>query len=390
MPQVLSPDERAERLKQAGCSIISHILYKDAMEADRDGSNPLATRIDDGFYRIVQHRDDNTVADASLELPSDVAIENALPIQMEVDPGLHTRIWRLTRQYGAEDLFTIAPYRTPTTSSKKPRIGVTTLKKGEAIYAGSSMCYPTWIIESKSATYYTDKDGKLKTIHRFAIAEAGSDQCWQTDGDGKVTLQTLFHSGFRLTSPLQVKPAYLEAGLPPPRQLYELIEAVGEDFVAFSAPKEISVTSPDAVPVKKFYFATSKLGDRELSSFASIQLATDARDQGWASEPHRGLWSWFEIAIFTKLPEHDEKVTPDMIKSGPKGEPLTWLSHKLPLSKEYKEQKGVRFAKDHEIWKFVQSGDYIGVLACAQYALWKAESRNGKLLVQELFVGDAK
>ncbi|KAG8794857.1 hypothetical protein FRC12_020714 [Ceratobasidium sp. 428] len=191
-------------------------------------------------------------------------------------------------------------------------------------------------------------------------------------------------------SPPQVKPADLELGLPPPRQLYELIAAVGEDFVAFSAPKGISVTSPDAVPVKKFYFATSKLGDRELSCFASIQLETDARDQGWADEPHRGLWSWFEIAIFNKLPKHDETVTPDMIKSGPKGEPLTWLSQKRPLSKEYKEQKGVRFAKDHEIWKFVQSGDYIGVLACAQYARWNAESKSGKLLVQELFVGDPK
>ncbi|KAG9119261.1 hypothetical protein FRC07_005782 [Ceratobasidium sp. 392] len=90
------------------------------------------------------------------------------------------------------------------------------------------------------------------------------------------------------------------------------------------------------------------------------------------------------------MPEEGQTVTPDMIKAGPKGEPLTWLSHTLPLNKNYAVQKGPLFGKDHEIWGFIEQDDYIGVLACAQYARWKAESRSGKLMVRELIAGDPK
>ncbi|KAG9084801.1 hypothetical protein FRC07_013549 [Ceratobasidium sp. 392] len=130
MPQVLHPNARVDKLKEAGRTVISHILYDDAAEANLTGSDPLKTDISDGFYRIVQHRDDGTVADASLNLPSDVAVDTALPVQMEVDPGLHTRTWRLTRQYGIEDSFTIVPYKTPIEAvNKKRELGTTTFIK---------------------------------------------------------------------------------------------------------------------------------------------------------------------------------------------------------------------------------------------------------------------
>ncbi|KAG8722951.1 hypothetical protein FRC09_005435 [Ceratobasidium sp. 395] len=369
MPRVLSPDERADRLQRAGYTIISHTLHDDAVEHGRTGSHQLTTDIGDGVYRIVQYRDDDTVADASLDLPPDVAAKTVLPMQMEVDPGLHTRLWRLTRQYGAENLFTIVPYHTPTNNPENSRIGATTLIEDDAICVGPSKYYPNWIIQCKARTPVKYSSGTSKTISHYMIGEAGGDQCWQTDDDEKITA------------------GYAEGGLPPPPQLYELCPATShEDVVVYSASGGISVMSPHATPVKKFYFGTDQLNGQKLSSFLSIQLETDAHDQGWATDPQRGLWSWFEIAIFRNLPGPDQIVTPDMIKPGPNGKPLTWLSHTLPLSREYHVQKGACFAKDHEIWKFVQSGDYIGVLACAQYAYWKAVARSGRLLVQEVLI----
>ncbi|KAG8786212.1 hypothetical protein FRC12_016803 [Ceratobasidium sp. 428] len=77
-----------------------------------------------------------------------------------------------------------------------------------------------------------------------------------------------------------------------------------------------------------------------------------------------------------------------MIKPGPNRKPLSWFLDWLPLSWDYHAQKGFCFAKDHEIWWFIQRGDYIGVLACAQYAYWEAKSQRARLLVQEVFVGN--
>ncbi|KAG9127422.1 hypothetical protein FRC07_013986 [Ceratobasidium sp. 392] len=338
MPEVLHPDARADKLKQAGQTVISHILYDEAEKANRTGSNPLKTDIRDGFYRIIQHRCDNTVADACLDLD----FEDALPVKMKVinSDSPIPRIWRLTRQYGCGNSFTIVPVVDPS-DYVKHELGPTTLIKDGEIYVEGSKCYPIWTIESKAATSYFEEDGTLKTIHRFRIEEIGSDRrCWWTDEDGKIV------SGQAV------------GGRPPPNQLYELVEAVGIEIDAFEALEEISVTASSAALVKKFYFGSGDRCGREFSNLLSFQLETDARDQGWASEPPWGLWSWFELAIFTKLPGEGQTVTPDMMKAGPKGEPLTWLS----LSKDYSVDRGLLFHKDHEIWRFIGQDDYIGVL----------------------------
>ncbi|KAG9124567.1 hypothetical protein FRC07_011107 [Ceratobasidium sp. 392] len=321
----LSPDERVEMLKQSGCTIVSHILYDDAMAANQTGSDPLKTHISDGFYRIVQYRKDKTAGDAVAETDAHV--------QMEVDPQLHTRVWRFTRQYGIENAFTIVPQNVPTDS-----------------------------------TAWFANHGRPVTKDKIRIEAIGADHCWQTERGGKVVL------------------AKSKAGLPPPQQLYELVEIATEDFVTYSNPNQIFVEARNATVVKKLYFGTPQLDAQKLSRYISFQLETNSRDQGWASEPQRGLWSWFDLAIFTRLPSEGQDVTPNMIKSGPNGKPLTWMSHKLPLTGQWEIQQGIVFGKDHELWKHLEPGDYVGVLACAQYAYWKAEARNGTLMIQEMVV----
>jgi hypothetical protein len=89
----------------------------------------------------------------------------------------------------------------------------------------------------------------------------------------------------------------------------------------------------------------------------SCQLSTNARDQGWASNPDQGVWTWFELCILNGPTSSDEFTDKD----------VKWDANgAMELSSEYKDQTGKLFDKHSELWKRVEVGNMIGVLVCAQ------------------------
>lgn len=168
-------------------------------------------------------------------------------------------------------------------------------------------------------------------------------------------------------------------------EIYEFTLISPEPTTTISSTKALSVIASGADIVKKYYFGT-EIAESKRPLYLSVQLETDARDQGWATSPERGLWSWFELAIFSKdnIPSDLQTVTNSQIKKDANGKALTWFSHSLPLSSTYAVQTGTIFGKDHEIWKHLGDGDYIGALGCAEYAQWECDARGGKLHFVEL------
>lgn len=179
-------------------------------------------------------------------------------------------------------------------------------------------------------------------------------------------------------------------GHPSPHEIYQFILVSPEQTVTISSTKTLSVTASGPDIVKKYYFG-AEIPASKLPLYLSVQLETDARDQGWASYPDQGRWSWFELAIFSKgkVPSDLENVSDSQIKKNSSGKSLTWLSHTLPLSKTYATQTGLAFGKDHEIWKHLDDGDYIGVLGCAEYNKWECDARSGKLNFLELTIDES-
>ncbi|KAG8761231.1 hypothetical protein FRC11_014201 [Ceratobasidium sp. 423] len=363
MSNPLHPDDHAKWLTNHDHDILSSIKRD---PTSRSSSRPLGTYIEDGFYRIVQRQQNQNIADACLS--AGPGGQSGYPVVMSATSQLQDRVWRLTRQYGMKNAFTIVPQDTPTGGADNPKYGGTACAEDGSVHVRRSSCFPIWNVEYQDHKVSRNRKTDVITEYFFfSILEVGSNKGWTTGEDANIRLKE---------TPDENLPA---------NQLFELVEATNEQTVTISSLKELSVVASNATVVRKFYFGTEKLGADNLSRFLSVQLETDAHDQGWASEPKRGLWSWFELAIFTTLPAEGQEVTLAQIKPNPAGGgPLTWISHRLPLSKKYDVKRGEDFTKDHEIWKFLEPGDHIGVLACAQYRKWEGDVRSGKLTFREM------
>lgn len=169
-------------------------------------------------------------------------------------------------------------------------------------------------------------------------------------------------------------------GQPPANQLYRLILTRPVTIQSVNSVDQVVTTASDANIVRKYYFGYTA----SESDYLALQLKTDARDQGWATEPQRGLWSWFEIAILGSAPQTGAIVTEDQIKRDNTGNLCTWLSHTIPLTKTYTEQTGPVFDANHPLWKNLEKGNVISVLVVAQFSQWKGDVRRGNLAIEEL------
>jgi len=366
---LLTVENRIQLAKTNGATILSYLTRADADKAAQTSSDPLDVFVADGFYRIVQRKITGDITDASVNSPT-VLGQQDVPVVMDGTAQLTDRFWKLTREYGVKNGFTIVPVTTPIAETH-PELGGTTCNKDNSVYIKRSACYPLWKVRCDASTTYRNSDGTYTTIDMFRILEVGSNRCWKTGPQASLPAVNI---------------AEVSTAQPPPAdELYELILSVPEQTVSISTVNNIQTTASDANVVRKYYFG-SKISASELVSYLSVQLKTDARDQGWASCPNQGLWSWFELAILPNAPSSGDVVTSDKIKKGPEGRPLTWVSHRVSLDSTYTEQTGPVFAKDHELWKHISEGDVIGVLACAQFAYWKCDARSGSLNFQELFV----
>ncbi|KDR77887.1 hypothetical protein GALMADRAFT_65251 [Galerina marginata CBS 339.88] len=347
---LLTTADRLTQAAKAGHIVLKHITLASAAQAAESGSNPLdpkATALTDGFYQIVQWKDDaDKPSLASVTSPAGVTSTSSVPVVMGTDTDFLSNFWKLTRQYGLKNGFTVVPVATNIPDTD-PETGATTY----------------------------DKDVRVIKIDKLAILYVPSTP------HPTESLTNSYRSGDETSSRQAVSIGTLRPQLQP--ELFELIRCdIVENSVSISSVDNVIATASNSTIVKKFYFGTGPVSNSDATSYVSVQLSTSARDQGWADQPQAGLYSWFEIAILTKDMTLDQVVT-DQIKTVD-GKPLTWISHDVPLTSTYTDQDGPVFAKDHALFKNLKAGNVIAVLACAQYAYWKCDARSGKLNFRQL------
>ncbi|KAG8730609.1 hypothetical protein FRC11_006311 [Ceratobasidium sp. 423] len=367
--KVLTPEDRIKHLKDNGCTIIGHITYREGLQANDTGANPLGFYVDDGAYRIVQMTSDNTVQDA---ITKGISIPGA-PVNVEMGShpdNLKDIIWQIKRQYGVKNAFTIVPELATFGGGQEYELGATTAPHEDNVIVKRSPCYPIWRIEGAGMIIYKENtaDGSQSygALRFFRIFEIGTNRCWRTERNDNVGL------------------AEAPVDQPPMNQLYELYR-VGDiiDAAVTQSTNNISVCAQDATPIKKVYMSSGPIEVEDLLRNLSIQILTESRDQGWASEPEEGIWSWFELAIFTKRPADGQQVNPSDIKQH-EGKPLTWTSHENKLCSDFQWIEGPKFTWDHEIWRYIEQNNYVVVLACVQYPAWQNDIRGGKFIVERV------
>ncbi|CAE6475638.1 unnamed protein product [Rhizoctonia solani] len=360
-------EERATQLKSKNCTVINTVTYRDGLKANDTGANPLGFYVDDGAYRIVQMSRDNDVMDATTEGISNPGKPpvNVTMGSYENVKGLKQVIWQFKRQYGVKNGFTIVPE--DITMGGEHDLGPTAAPEGDNVAVKRSGCYPVWRVEGAGMlTYKEDQGRSFGAIRYFRIFEAGTNRCWRTERSDNIAL--------------------VEAAedQPPMSQLYELYR-IGDaiDTATIQAIHPLNVESSDQTAVKKVYMSTRPATVDDLLRIISIKASTESRDQGWASDPQKGQWSWFELAIFTKRPTDGQLVKPSDIKQY-QGKPLTWTSHENKLTTDFQWLDGAKFTWDHPIHRHMEQGNCIALLACAQYPLWENLIRNGKLSVERI------
>jgi len=333
----------------------NNILLHAIRSADTaaNGALDIGHIVEDGFYRIVQYNQDSTPYDAiiaTVDKPS-------LPVTMYSGPNVLPRVWKLTRQFGIKDGFTIVPVTDPITDP--PGLGVTVKDKNEVAVVEKASCYPIWTVRCDERIDYRNPDGSITTIYLFRILVVNTNLCWKTNTSEQVVIETA-------------------KGQPPaPNQLYRLVFTRPAVVLTVQSVDNVVTTAIDENIVRKFYSGYTA----EDKVYSDLQLTTDARDQGWRTGS--GLWSWLEISILFSAPSVGTVVTPDQIKKDSSGNLCTWVSHYIPLTSTYTEQTGPVFDATHPLWKNLAPGNVISVLVVAQFGGWKGDVRNGTLAITE-------
>jgi len=366
--KIMSLEDRRQRMGKCGCTVVDEHTTEDISKDNETGANRLGFYLEDGAYRIVQVGRDNEIMDAITQGMSTPGKEANVTMG-QYPNNFKQVIWQIHRQYGVKNSFTIVP-QDVTLGGDKLELGATAAPEGNNVTTKRSGCYPIWRIEGSGALVYrddeADPDKRFNMIRYFRIFEAGTNRCWRTEKNDNVAL--------------------VEAtkGRPPMSQLFE-IYSVGKSVqsVAAQSTSQLSVLARDATLVKKCYVSTKPFGFEDVMRNISIQAVTDSRDQGWASNPDRGQWSWFEIAIFEKQPTEGQDVQPNDIKQY-EGKPLTWTSHQNRLSSEYKETEGPKFTWDHPIWRHIEEGNCVALLCCAQFRAWRNDIRGGSIKMESI------
>jgi hypothetical protein len=160
-------------------------------------------------------------------------------------------------------------------------------------------------------------------------------------------------------------------------QLFELVLIPLTADYSIQSTQPIQVSANNAQLQRKLWFASGQLSADQLARMVSVQVATTARDQGWASNPSQGIWTWFEVCVL-KGPVSSDEFTEKDIKSD-NGRLLSYFSHSTELSNEFRDQIGKLFDRDAELWQHLEPGNMIGLCACAQFPLWKLEGKAAKI-----------
>ncbi|KAG8694396.1 hypothetical protein FRC08_008521 [Ceratobasidium sp. 394] len=346
-------------------AVAEHFTKLSAHQPNRCTPAQLNPFINDGFYHIVQLDSEGNQLHAALLDNSWVEEQNEYQVMMVETPRPAYRCWKLTREWGVNNGFTVVPVMLPTRGDQNLKLGATAIANGNKLRTKQSSHYPVWTIECAESVTYKESNETLTTIHCFRIFESGTNRCWKTNAESSVTVTE------RIT------------GRPPASELFQLIPNVPQQILTVSSGEVVSAKASDPNLIRRYYFGAQISQVVRASRGFSVQLETDAHNQGWARFPDRPPKSWFELAVFSTVPPCGELVNPEHIKKGPDGAPLTWLSHRLKIDSAYTLQAGSVFTKDHDLWKNIGDEDYIGVLACAQSGGWLCEARGGKLYFEK-------
>ncbi|KAL0958133.1 hypothetical protein HGRIS_000301 [Hohenbuehelia grisea] len=132
------------------------------------------------------------------------------------------------------------------------------------------------------------------------------------------------------------------------------------------------VTAESNELTSRIWFTTPALDADLLKRINKIQLQTFSHDQGYASFPEAGSWSWFDIAVL----ETPDATTPK-VKDGLT---LLWLSHTNSLGVGHDtRQIGDVFDRSHDIFRALEPGNAIGVRVCARFPGWQNFATSGSL-----------
>ncbi|KAL4264819.1 hypothetical protein AB1N83_004040 [Pleurotus pulmonarius] len=152
--------------------------------------------------------------------------------------------------------------------------------------------------------------------------------------------------------------------------------------MSFTSSKYTSISSNGPAEVEarsgvadcKLWFKTPALDEDFLRTVSHIRLQTTGRDQGWVSQPEKGSWSWFDIAIL----ESGESTTPlvkdDLI--------YVWRSHcnKIGHGRDETINGDIFYYKEHDLFKLLKPGYALAVFVCARFSGWRNHASSGRLL----------
>ena len=122
------------------------------------------------------------------------------------------------------------------------------------------------------------------------------------------------------------------------------------------------------------------------SSVARLEIDILSRDQGWASDPTASC-SWFEL-VLPERPLTDENIglnNPRTIVEDGEVKRLVWVFHHNDIASPHWKKSHSVIDENHEVWKYVEAGDVLGVRVCAQYRGWENRARDGSMKVMRYF-----
>ncbi|KAF9487998.1 FabD/lysophospholipase-like protein [Pleurotus eryngii] len=141
-------------------------------------------------------------------------------------------------------------------------------------------------------------------------------------------------------------------------------------FISSSGPERAEAKSNELA--SKLWFKTPPLEKSFLERVSRIQLQTTAHDQGYASFPDQGSWSWFDVAIL-ESPESNAPLVRD-------GLTCLWRSHSNIIGfGQDTTTAGEIFDKEDDLFRVLQPGDVLAVIVCARFLGWENNASSGYL-----------
>lgn len=123
------------------------------------------------------------------------------------------------------------------------------------------------------------------------------------------------------------------------------------------------------------WFSSAPISAHDLTSVHSMQLLTHAKGIGWVMYPSGRGWRWFDVFL---LPE---KTGAHILKK------YLWRSYSTSYPDGPTQRRtGTIFGPSHEIWRFAQVGDRIGVRVWLRDSGWRDIATTALLIIQEYFV----